>query len=73
MHIEKNLTPREIECLELCLQFESTKSIASHIGRTEQTVQFHISNAIHKLGVQNRTQAVAKACLLNFIGFQLKN
>ncbi len=70
--VDAMLTPREIECLELCLSFESTKSIANFLERTEQTVQFHISNAIHKLGVQNRTQAVAKACILGLIGKSLK-
>ncbi len=65
------LTPRELECLELCLHFESTKSIAHFLERAEQTVQFHISNAIHKLEVQNRTQAVAKACMFGLIGKSL--
>lgn len=65
------LTPRELECLELCLHFESTKSIAHFLERAEQTVQFHISNAIHKLDAQNRTQAVAKACMLGLIGKSL--
>lgn len=65
------LTPRELECLELCLHFETTKSIAHYLDRAEQTVQFHISNAIHKLEVQNRTQAVARACMLGLIGKSL--
>ncbi|MEM7620652.1 MAG: autoinducer binding domain-containing protein [Pseudomonadota bacterium] len=71
-HLLKDiLTPRELECLELCLHFESTKSIAHFLERAEQTVQFHISNAIHKLEAQNRTQAVAKACMLGLIGKSL--
>lgn len=71
--LQEILTPRELECLELCLHFETTKSIAHYLDRAEQTVQFHISNAIHKLGVQNRTQAVARACMLGLVGKSLQN
>ncbi len=70
--LQEILTPRELECLELCLHHETTRSIAQSLDRAEQTVQFHISNAIHKLGVQNRTQAVARACMLGLVGKSLK-
>ncbi|GEM_PF-3600098 len=54
------LTPREMECLQLTAQYKTAKEIAKLLTITPRTVGFHIENAIKKLGVANKYQAVLK-------------
>ena len=54
------LTNREREVFELLVLNKSTKEIASFLGISEKTVRNHISNAIQKLGVKGRAQAVVE-------------
>jgi DNA-binding NarL/FixJ family response regulator len=51
------LTPREIEILQLVAEGHSNSKLARMLWVTEQTVKFHLSNIYRKLGVANRTQA----------------
>jgi len=51
------LTPRELEILQLVASGNSNRRIAERLWVTEQTVKFHLSNVYRKLGVSNRTQA----------------
>jgi NarL family two-component system response regulator LiaR len=55
------LTPREKEVLSLLGQGQSNKEIARNLHLREETVKTHVSNILHKLGVQSRTQAVLYA------------
>ena len=55
------LSAREIECLSLSAQGMTAKQIADHIKRALPTANFHLKNAINKLGARNRAQAVALA------------
>ncbi len=55
------LTPREREVLELLVHGLANKQIAVRLGTTERTVKFHVSSILAKLGVSNRTEAVAEA------------
>jgi len=52
------LTPREIEILNLIAQGLQNKEIASTLGISEATAQVHVKNILAKLEVRHRTAAV---------------
>ncbi|MCP3030503.1 response regulator transcription factor [Halobacillus sp. A1] len=54
------LTKREREVFELLVQDKTTKEIAKELFISEKTVRNHISNAMQKLGVKGRSQAVVE-------------
>lgn len=65
------LSPREREVLRLIAQGLPSKQIARTLGIAERTVKFHTTSLLHKLGADNRAQAVALAAqrgLLDSIG-----
>jgi DNA-binding NarL/FixJ family response regulator len=55
------LTRREIELLGLVADGLSNRAIAQALSVSENTVKYHVRNILQKLGVQNRTEAVAHA------------
>ncbi len=61
------LTDREQEVFELLVQNKSTKEIANELNISEKTVRNHISNAMQKLGVKGRAQAVVELLKLGEI------
>ena len=61
------LTGREQEVFELLVLNKSTKEIADHLDISEKTVRNHISNAMQKLGVKGRAQAVVELLKLGEI------
>ena len=54
------LTKREEEVFSLLIQNKSTKEIGNILNISEKTVRNHISNAMQKLGVKGRAQAVVE-------------
>jgi len=54
------MTKREKEVFELLIKNNSTKEIAIELNISEKTVRNHISNAMQKLGVKGRAQAVVE-------------
>ncbi len=56
-----HLTDREREVLTWVGRGKTSSEIAIILGLSERTVNFHCDQAIKRLGVSNRTQAVAKA------------
>lgn len=56
-----DLSPRERECLRWCKVGKSAWDISQILGISERTVQFHISNAMAKLGASSRITAVVIA------------
>lgn len=55
------LTPREIEVLQLIAQGHSNSEIADQLVITERTVKAHVSNLLGKLHLSDRTQAAVYA------------
>jgi LuxR family transcriptional regulator, maltose regulon positive regulatory protein len=55
------LTPREQEVLHLLVDGASNQEIASQLVISLATVKKHVSNILGKLGVESRTQVVARA------------
>jgi LuxR family maltose regulon positive regulatory protein len=55
------LSERELEVLRLIADGLSNAEIAGKLVIAQGTVKRHINNIYGKLGVQSRTQAVAKA------------
>ena len=64
---KKILTEREQEVFELLVINKTTSEIAHSLGISEKTVRNHISNAIQKLGVKGRAQAVVELIKLGEI------
>jgi|SRR5579871_4296907 len=57
----EDLTPREIQVLELLAEGLPNKAIAARLGISDQTVKFHVAAISGKLGAANRTDAVRLA------------
>jgi LuxR family maltose regulon positive regulatory protein len=55
------LSPRELEVLRLLATGRPNRAIANELVVTLDTVKRHVSHLFNKLGVTNRTQAVARA------------
>jgi len=55
------LSPREVEVLKLIADGNSNKEIANRLFVSEGTVKTHVLNIHHKLGVDDRTEAVVVA------------
>jgi len=56
-----NLSDREFEVLGLMARGKNNKAIAADLGITENTVKFHVTNVMIKLGASDRTHAVVNA------------
>jgi DNA-binding NarL/FixJ family response regulator len=56
----EELSPREIEVLELLVDGRSYKAIAEQLFVSVHTVRFHLHNIYEKLHVSSRGEAVAK-------------
>jgi LuxR family maltose regulon positive regulatory protein len=61
------LTERELEILRLIGEGHSNQAIADTLIIAVSTVKRHINNIYGKLGVQSRTQALARARALNLL------
>jgi two-component system nitrate/nitrite response regulator NarL len=61
LEAKDELTPREVEILELVVAGASNKEITEALCITENTVKTHMSNILEKLHLQNRVQAAVYA------------
>jgi len=61
------LTGREIEVLHLLAAGLSNREVAERLYVSEGTIKTHTHNLYQKLGVQSRTQAIARANELNLL------
>jgi len=57
----KDLTPRELEVLELVADGSRNQDIAKKLFIAEETVKMHVINIMQKLDAESRTQAVSIA------------
>ncbi len=64
---QETLTPREVDVLKLAARGLSNKAIAGKLSVSENTVKYYVKKILQKLGVQNRTEAVARAVRMNLI------
>jgi LuxR family transcriptional regulator len=63
----ENLSVRELEVLKWSADGKSAQDIADILNLSDNTVNFHIKNAINKLQAPNKTAAVARAVLGNLL------
>jgi DNA-binding NarL/FixJ family response regulator len=56
-----NLSDREYQVLSLMAKGKNNKAIAADLNITENTVKFHVTNVMIKLGASDRTHAVVNA------------
>ena len=61
------LSERELEVLKLAARGLKTAAIAQEMFISNRTVETHVQDACHKLGVRGRTAAVAKAIEIGLI------
>ncbi len=66
------LTPREREILELLAEGLRVKQIADRLSLSPATVHTHVRNAIARMEVDTRTEAVALAVRYSYLGAQGK-
>jgi LuxR family maltose regulon positive regulatory protein len=62
------LSTREHEVLTLMASGRPNRAIAEELFITVDTVKRHVTHLFDKLGVSNRTQAVARARELGLLG-----
>lgn len=60
-HSRKELSHREVTMLHLISEGLSNKEMAAQLGVSPETVKFHVTNLIGKLGARDRTHAVVLA------------
>lgn len=63
----EELTPRELEVLQLLADGLTNKAIGQQLGISDHTVKFHVNAILGKLGAQSRTEAVVRATKLGLI------
>lgn len=61
------LTPREMEVLQLLAEGLPNKIIAQQLNISDHTVKFHVNAIMGKLSAQSRTEAVVRATRLGLI------
>ena len=59
------LSPRQREILDLVAEGRTSKEIATTLGISESTVNWHLANAFQRLGASSRAEAVALAIRSN--------
>jgi DNA-binding CsgD family transcriptional regulator len=63
----RRLSPREREVLQWTAQGKTSWAVAQILSVSEHTVEFHVKNAMAKLGASNRNMAIARASALGLI------
>jgi DNA-binding NarL/FixJ family response regulator len=63
----EELTPREIEVIQLIAEGMTNKAIAQQLHISSHTVKFHVNALMNKLSAQSRTAAVVRATRMGLI------
>jgi LuxR family quorum-sensing system transcriptional regulator SolR len=66
--MHSNLTSREIEVLKWTADGKTSADISSLLDVSENTVNFHVKNAVFKLRANNKTAATVRAAMLGLLG-----
>ncbi len=64
---EIELSPREAEVLRWTAEGKTSSEVSEILKISERTVNFHVNNALVKLGAANKTAAAIKAFMLRLI------
>jgi DNA-binding CsgD family transcriptional regulator len=56
----RKLTSQELECMRWCREGKTNWEIGEILAISEKTVEFHLTNAMRKLGAANRITAVVQ-------------
>ncbi|HWP20833.1 MAG TPA: autoinducer binding domain-containing protein [Burkholderiaceae bacterium] len=65
--IRVRLSEREAEVLRWTADGKTSNDVAEILGISERTVNFHINNAMAKLGATNKTSATIRAAMLGLL------
>jgi DNA-binding NarL/FixJ family response regulator len=65
--VDFKLTERELQTLTWASRGKSSADVAVILGISERTVNFHLDNAMRKVGVATRVQAAVKCAMLGII------
>lgn len=65
---QPNLTAREIEVLKWTADGKTSAEISDLLVVSENTVNFHVKNAVAKLQTANKTAATVRAAMLGLLG-----
>lgn len=60
--LHSTLTSREAECLQLAFEGLTARQTGERLACSERTINFHLSNAMAKLKVDNKLAAIQRAC-----------
>jgi DNA-binding NarL/FixJ family response regulator len=66
----KELTPRELEVLQLIAMGKSNREIANTLFISERTVKNHVNSILRRLNLRDRTQAAILATNLQTLGHE---
>ena len=66
--IQPNLTAREVEVLKWTADGKTSAEISDLLVVSENTVNFHVKNAVAKLQTANKTAAAVRAAMLGLLG-----
>ena len=66
----KELTPRELEVLQLIATGKSNREIADALFISERTVKNHVNSILRRLNLRDRTQAAILATSLQTLGHE---
>lgn len=65
--VAADLTPRELQVLELLSEGRTMRQMATRLGISPRTVETHVAKLYRKLGVRTRVQAVSRAATLGLV------
>lgn len=65
--LEAELTPRQVEILQLVAQGLYYKEIAERLSLSEHTIKYHMGEILQRLHLKNREQVVAYAASMGLI------
>ena len=67
--VAEELTPRELEVLQMLAEGHSTQTIANTLVLSSKTIRNHVQSILEKLGVHSKLEAVSTAARRGLIRF----